>query len=132
MEDWFARYDAHAERGDVEAMAAMALFPLNLVTDEDGAPGSGCAAQWDRERYLSTMSRVMGASGDEEVRFTSERTPHFLGRSLAVVHTDSAMTAGGRTTRMRYADVLVKQDGSWYFQTMVQSGWAAALRGEEG
>jgi hypothetical protein len=32
-------------------------------------------------------------------------------------------TAGGTTHRLRYADLLVKRDGRWLFQTMVQGGW---------
>ncbi|SCK42684.1 hypothetical protein [Streptomyces sp. WMMB 322] len=130
LEAWFARYDAHAAKADVEAMASMALFPLNLVTD--GAdPGSGVARQWSREEFVRTMSAVMGEGGGEEVHFDSRRSPHFLSRSLAVVFTESTMTAGSQTQSMNYADILVKRDGEWYFQTMIQGGWAAALTGGE-
>lgn len=133
IEAWFAEYDAHAAKADVEAMASMALFPLNLVTD-DARPGTGWSGQWNRDEYVRTMSGVMGGGegGGEEVHFESRRTPHFLSASLAVVLTDSEMTAGGQTHRMHYADVLVKQDGRWYFQTMIQGGWAAAMKGATG
>lgn len=126
LEEWFARYDAHAANADVGAMASMALFPLNLVTDDEG-PGTGWTGQWTREEFVRTMSGVMGEAGGEEIRFESERTPHFLTRSMAVVFTESVMTVAGRSQSMRYADVLVKQDGEWYFQTMIQGGWAAML-----
>lgn len=128
LDAWFARYDAHAANADVEAMASMALFPLNLATD-DAAPGSGWTGQWTREEFVRTMSGVMGEGGGEEIRFESHRTPHFLSRSLAVVFTESTMTVGGQSRSMRYADVLVKQEGEWYFQTMIQGGWAAMLTG---
>ncbi|RAJ56628.1 SnoaL-like protein [Streptomyces sp. Amel2xB2] len=128
LEEWFARYDAHAAKADVEAMASMAVFPLNLVTDDAG-PGTGWAGQWSREEFVRTMSEVMGGAGGEEISFESRRTPHFLSRSMAVVFTESTMTAGGQSQSMRYADVLVKQDGAWYFQTMLQSGWAGGLTG---
>ncbi|GGO44402.1 hypothetical protein GCM10012287_09920 [Streptomyces daqingensis] len=128
VEAWFAKYDAHAANADVEAMASMALFPLNLVTDDAG-PGTGWTGQWSREEYVRTMSGVMGEPGGEDVHFESRRTPHFLSASLALVFTESTMTAGGQSRRMRYADVLVKQGGEWYFQTMVQGGWAAAMKG---
>ncbi|MGH3314391.1 MAG: nuclear transport factor 2 family protein [Streptomyces sp.] len=128
LEAWFARYDTYAAKADVEAMASTALFPLNLVTD-DSDPGSGWAGQWSREEYVRTMSGVMGESGGEEVTFESQRAPHFLTRSLAVVFTDSTMTVGGHSRRMRYSDILVKQDGEWYFQTMIQGGWAGMLGG---
>lgn len=130
LEEWFARYDAHAAKGEVEAMASMALFPLNLVSDED-PPGTGRAAQWSREEYVRTMSQVMGGSAGGEVRFESQRTPTFLTRSLAVVFTESVMTVDGQSQSMRYADILVKQDGEWYFQTMIQGGWGGVLGAAE-
>lgn len=128
LDAWFARYDAHAANADVEAMASMALFPLNLVTDDAG-PGTGWTGQWNRDEFVRTMSGVMSESGGGDVHFESRRTPHFLTGSLALVFTESTMTVAGQSRRMRYADVLVKQEGEWYFQTMVQGGWAAAMRG---
>ncbi|HWM39208.1 MAG TPA: nuclear transport factor 2 family protein [Streptomyces sp.] len=128
LEAWFARYDAHSADADVEAMASMALFPLNLVTDDPG-PGTGWTGQWTREEFVRTMTGVLGESGGEDVHFESQRTPQFLTRSLAVVFTESTMTVGGQSRQMRYADILVKQDGEWYFQTMVQGGWASMMRG---
>ncbi|GAB2807779.1 Cif family virulence factor [Streptomyces daliensis] len=127
LDEWFARYDALAARGEVEAMASMAVFPMNLVTD--GADGEAWTGQWDRAEYVRTMTAVMPESAAQEVHFTSERTPHFLSGSLALVFTDSTMTVGDSTQRMRYADVLVKQGGEWRFQTMIQGGWADALTG---
>jgi len=122
LEAWFARYDAHAAEGDVETLASMALFPLNVVTD--GAdPGSGRAGQWSREEYLETMGGVLGQGGGD-FHFDSVRTPQFLSPCLAVGFTHSTVTTGGESTEMHYADILVKQGEDWYFQTMVQGGWA--------
>ncbi|NJQ03083.1 nuclear transport factor 2 family protein [Streptomyces sp. PLAI1-29] len=123
--EWFARYDALAARGEVEAMAGMALFPLNVVTDD--AAGEGSAESWDRERFTATMGEVTaGAGGDSPVTFESVRTPHFLTASLVLVVTDAVMTAGGHRQAVRYADLLVKRDGAWRFQTMIQGGWGGA------
>jgi hypothetical protein len=47
---------------------------------------------------------------------------------MAVVFTDSTMTMDGRTQQLRYADILIKQDGTWAFQTMMQGGWGDNLR----
>ncbi|WP_030541922.1 hypothetical protein [Streptomyces albus] len=122
LDEWFARYEAHSARGEVEAMADMAVFPLNVVTDD--AAGNGSAEQWDRERFTATMSGVLGdAGGGEEMSFQSVRTPHFLTPSLVVVHSESVITAGGYTRNLRYADILVKRNGEWAFQTMIQGGW---------
>jgi hypothetical protein len=128
LQEWFAAYDAHSSSPtpeNVERMADMAVFPLNLVTD--GSDGDGWTGQWDRRRYVGTMNAVMGGEGGGEVRFESARTPFFLSSSLVVVFTDSVMTAGGEEHRMRYADILVRRGGVWRFQTMVQSGWADML-----
>ncbi|MBQ0984136.1 nuclear transport factor 2 family protein [Streptomyces sp. F63] len=123
LDAWFARYEALSARGEVEAMADMAVFPLNVVTDD--AAGEGSAEQWDREQFTATMRRILGDAGGEEVSFESVRTPHFLTPSLVVVHSESEMTAGRHTRNLRYADILVKRRGEWAFQTMIQGGWGA-------
>ncbi|MFG3307161.1 nuclear transport factor 2 family protein [Streptomyces wuyuanensis] len=125
IEAWFTDYDAAAARRDIERMADLAVFPLNLVSDDSA--GSGASAQWDRERFVGTMTQVMG-DGSEDISFESVRTPVFLGPAMAVVFTDSTMTADGATQQLRYADVLIKRDGRWAFQTMLQSGWGDNLR----
>ncbi|MEU4684138.1 nuclear transport factor 2 family protein [Streptomyces xinghaiensis] len=121
LDAWFARYEALSARADVEAMADMAVFPLNVITDD--AAGNGSAEQWDRERFTATMSEVLGGAGGEEPRFESVRTPRFLTASLVVVLTEGVVTAGGHTQTLRYADVLLKRNGEWAFQTMIQGGW---------
>ncbi|WP_030610470.1 hypothetical protein [Streptomyces sclerotialus] len=124
VDAWFARYDALSAEVDVERMADMAVFPLNLVTDDSA--GDGWTGQWSRAEFIRTMEEVMG--GDDEVSFESKRTPHFLSASLVVVFTDAVFTVGGRRQAVRYADVLVKRGGAWAFQTMIQGGWGDLLR----
>ncbi|MFF9346259.1 nuclear transport factor 2 family protein [Streptomyces sp. NPDC014734] len=121
---WFEEYDACSARRDIGRMADMAVFPLNLVSDD--AAGDGRSAQWDRERFVTTMTQVMGGGG-EDISFESTRTPVFVSPSMAVVFSDSAMTAEGRTRHLRYADVLIRRNGRWAFQTMLQSGWGDNL-----
>ncbi|GAA0424500.1 nuclear transport factor 2 family protein [Streptomyces luteireticuli] len=124
IHEWFAAYDAASGRRDIEAMADLAVFPLNLVSDRPD--GEGVGAQWDRGRFVEAMTRIMG-EGDEDIAFESTRTPVFLGPSIAVVFTDSVMTAGGETQRLRYADVLVRRGATWAFQTMLQGRWGDQL-----
>ncbi|MEV0689673.1 DUF4440 domain-containing protein [Streptomyces sp. NPDC050388] len=124
LDAWFAEYDAASGRRDVERMADLAVFPLNLVSDDSA--GDGRSAQWDRERFVATMTQVMG-DGSQDITFESTRTPVFLSPSMAVVFTDSTMTAEGHSQRLRYADVLIRRDGRWAFQTMLQSGWGDNL-----
>ncbi|GAA3034599.1 nuclear transport factor 2 family protein [Streptosporangium longisporum] len=126
VEAWFAVYDAHSAKVDVERMADMAMFPLNVVTD--GPDGDGLADRWTRERFTSTMAEVMGGGEQGDIEMRSVRTPHFLTANLVVVITDATVTMNGETHGMRYADLLVKSGGQWVFQTMVQGGWADAWK----
>ncbi|MEZ3177207.1 nuclear transport factor 2 family protein [Streptomyces pimonensis] len=125
LDAWFAEYDAASAKRDVERMADLAVFPLNLVSDDSA--GDGRSAQWGRERFVAVMTQVMGEGG-QDTTFESTRTPVFLSPSMAVVFTDSTMTADGESQRLRYADILLRRDGKWAFQTMVQGGWGDNLR----
>ncbi|WP_411134698.1 nuclear transport factor 2 family protein [Streptomyces sp. C10] len=124
LDAWFAEYDEQSAKRDVQSMADLAMFPLNLVSDD--AAGNGRAAQWDRERHIATMTQVMG-DGSEDITFESTRTPVFLSPVLAVVFSDSTVTTDGRSRQLRYADILVRRDGAWAFQTMIQGGWGDNL-----
>jgi hypothetical protein len=124
---WFAEYDALAARGDVEGMADLAVFPLNVVTDIPG--GTAAAKIWTRAEFVEIMTEVIGDGAELE----STRTPHPIGDNLAVVFTDATFTVDGTAIPVRYADILLKTPDGWAFQTMVQpghgTGWAAAARG---
>ncbi|MFP3987944.1 nuclear transport factor 2 family protein [Streptomyces sp. E11-3] len=122
LDAWFAEYDARSGKREIERMADMAVFPLNLVSDDSA--GNGRSAQWDRERFVRTMTQVMG---DTDVTFESTRTPVFLSPAMVVVFTDSTMTTPEGTHQLRYADILLKRDGAWAFQTMIQGGWGDHL-----
>ncbi|MFJ6673003.1 nuclear transport factor 2 family protein [Actinosynnema sp. NPDC091369] len=110
---WFEQWDALAVAKDVEGMADMALFPVNAVTD-------GSAQSWDRARFLDDMGATLG---DGDVQMESVRTPVFVNANLVFVITDATITAGEFSQVVRYGDLLVKTDGKWLFQTMVQGGW---------
>ncbi|KOV18266.1 DUF4440 domain-containing protein [Streptomyces caelestis] len=125
LDAWFAEYDAASGKRDVERMADLAVFPLNLVSDDSA--GDGRSAQWDRERFVAVMTQVMGEGG-QDITFESTRTPVFLSPSMAVVFTDSTMTLDGESRQLRYADILLRRDGGWAFQTMIQGGWGDNLR----
>lgn len=122
---WFAEYDARAAKADLTGLADLAMFPLNVVSDDSG--GNGSAAQWDRDQYLAAMAHVVG--GGDQPRMESVRTPHFLTGQLVLVFTEATFTTGDHAQAVRYADLLVKRHGRWYFQTMVQGGWGDQLAG---
>lgn len=125
VEEWFRRYDRLAAVPDVEGMAGVGMFPMNLVTDDSA--GDGYAEQWDRERYASVMAEVMG--GDHgDVQMESTRTPFFLSGQLVVVFTRATFRIGEQAHEMNYADILVRVGGEWYFQTMVQAGWGDMMK----
>ncbi|MEU0088603.1 nuclear transport factor 2 family protein [Streptomyces sp. NPDC006274] len=125
IQEWFTDYDAHSAARDIERMADMAVFPLNLISDDSA--GDGASAQWDRRQFVETMTQVMG-DGDGDISFESVRTPVFLSAAMAVVFTDSTMTMDGQTRQLRYADVLIRRNGTWAFQTMMQGSWGDNLR----
>ncbi|MGC4941883.1 nuclear transport factor 2 family protein [Kribbella sp. DT2] len=116
---WFEQYDALAAAKDYEGMADLAVFPLNEVTDD--GKGAGSATQTGRSAYVEQMAQVMG--GADDVTMETVRTPHFLSDALVFVISDGTMTYQGQTTPIRYGDLLLKTDGGWKFQTMVQGGW---------
>jgi hypothetical protein len=118
---WFDRYDGHVRRNDTAAMADMALFPLMLMTNDSA--GECVAQQWDRDTFVQAMD--MAVAGEVEIQ--NERRPVFLNRDLAVVITDSTVTAGGEVQHMRYVDVMAKSGGSWGFKSMIQAGWGDML-----
>ncbi|MBB6171539.1 hypothetical protein HNR23_001599 [Nocardiopsis mwathae] len=123
---WFARYDERADAGEAEGMVDMGMFPMNLVSDDSA--GNGVAAQWSREQYLRMLTHQVPEEGTD-LTTESVRTPVFLSPQLAVVFTEATMTVNGETMKMHYADVLVKSDGDWAYQTMVQGGWGDAMKG---
>lgn len=116
--DWFARYDRLVARGDLDAMADMAAFPLNEVTDD--ADGHGIVGSLDRSQYLAQMAQVI--SGDD-LTMESTRHPIFLSPALCFVITDATFTVNGSTQQMRYGDLLIRTAEEWKFQTMVAGGW---------
>ena len=111
---WFDNFDALAVAKDVEAMAELAMFPLNEVSD-------GKAESYDRARYIAQMTSELGAS--EQVDMVSVRTPTFLNENLVFVVTEATITMGDISRQVRYGDLLVKCAGDWKFQTMVQGSW---------
>ncbi|QYC44128.1 hypothetical protein Nocox_32785 [Nonomuraea coxensis DSM 45129] len=130
VEEWFAEYDARAERGELDRLADLAVFPMNLATDVPG--GYATVRQWTREEYLEAMKDAMGG-GTAGLDLRSRRTPHFLSENLVVVETHATMTIEGQEQEMHYADLLVRTEDGWAFQTMIQGGWGhgwpAARRG---
>lgn len=95
-----------------------------------GCRNAAASVSWPRaayrERFVATMTHVMG-EGEADIAFESIRTPVFLSPFMAVVFTDSTMTTEGHTQQLRYADVLIRRNGAWAFQTMLQSRWGDSL-----
>lgn len=120
---WFAQYDDLVGRGDLDAMADRAVFPINEVTDD--AEGHALIKDCDRATFLTQMEQVVGDGGGVEM--TSTRHPVFLAPGLCFVVTDAEFTVDGRTTTMRYGDLLVRTAEGWRFQTMVAGGWHAQM-----
>lgn len=119
---WFDRYDDHVRRNDTAAMADMALFPITVTTSDSA--GECVTREWDRATFVQAMD--MATAG--EVDLVNRRRPTFLNADLAVVVTESDVTAGGETQQMRYVDVMAKTGGEWRFTSMIQDGWGDMLK----
>ncbi|MBP2478220.1 hypothetical protein JOF53_007092 [Crossiella equi] len=117
--DWFDAYDRAAKEVAVARMADMALFPINVISTDES--GNASAGSWTREVFIQRWTEILGSGGD--VQMESVRTPHFVSAELVFVVSDATFTAEGFTQTVRYGDLLVKRDGRWLFQTMVQGGW---------
>lgn len=125
---WFAEYDELSKNGNIEGMADMAVFPIHVITDD--STGNGYAENWNRERFVQTMTEATkGMPKDMDMK--TVRTPFFLSDNLVVIITDAVIIMDTREQTMRYADVLVKVDGNWKFQTMAQSGWGDMLKAQK-
>ena len=123
--DWFDRYDGHARRHDIEAMADMALFPLVVMTNDSA--GECVVQEWDRATFVQAMD-----TGTSSADIANRREPAFLGADLAAVVTDATVTEDGRVQHMRYVDVMAKEGGDWRFKSMIQSGWGDMLKAYAG
>ena len=127
IDSWFAEYDNLSKKGDVEGMANMAMFPIHVITDD--STGNGYAESWTRDQFIRIMTEAMkGTPTDMDMKTT--RTPFFLTKDLVAVITNATVTGGGQVHQMCYADILVKVNGSWKFQTMVQGGWGDMLKSQ--
>lgn len=128
IDSWFAEYDNLSKNGDVEGMANMAMFPIHVITDD--ATGNGYAESWTRDQFIRNMTEAMKDT-PADIEMTTARTPFFLTKDLVVVITNATVTGGGQVHEMVYADILVKVNGSWKFQTMVQGGWGDMLKSQD-
>lgn len=122
---WFSAYDALSIEGDVDGMADMALFPIHVVTET--SDGNGYMENWTRDQFIQTMREAMQGT-PKDMQMKTSRSPFFLSSDLVVVITDAEIIFEAHTQTMRYADILVKVDGQWKFQTMAQSGWGDMLK----
>jgi hypothetical protein len=122
---WFAEYDELSKTGNIDGMADMAMFPIHVITDDSS--GNGYAEYWNREQFIHTMTKAT-KSTPKDMEMRTVRTPFFLSNNLVVVITDAVIIMNKQEQTMRYADVLVKVDGKWKFQTMAQSGWGDMLK----
>ena len=51
--DWFAKYQSHVLKNELDEMAAMAVFPLVVVTDD--ADGNYVSQDWDVTTFKQAM-----------------------------------------------------------------------------
>lgn len=124
--DWFAKYQSHVLKNELDEMAAMAIFPLVVVTDDSS--GNCVSQDWDVATFKQAMDLTSQGVDLATITIENDRNPIFLGENLAVVITDAVTTIAGQSKQSRYADIMVKQDGVWKYKSMIQSGWGDMLK----
>lgn len=125
--DWYKKYDELIKKADVEAMADHAAFPLTVISDDPS--GKGISRHWNREEFVKAMTNAM-SNTPKDIKYNTVRTPLMINDNLAMVLTEWDMTANKKKTKAKYADILVKDNGTWKFKTMVQAGWGEFLKQE--
>lgn len=125
VDAWFTEYDELSKNGDVEGMANMAMFPIHVITDDSN--GNGYTENWTRDQFVQNMTVAM-KDMPSDMEMKAIRTPFFLTKDIVVVITDATVTMGTQENLLHYADILVKIDGEWKFQTMAQGGWGDMLK----
>ncbi len=125
VDSWFSEFDELSRQGDVEGMANMAMFPVHVITDDSS--GNGYAENWTRDKFVQTMTAAMKDT-TATMEMKARRTPFFLTAGIVVVITDAIVTTDAQERSLHYADILVKKDGQWKFQTMAQGGWGDMLK----
>ena len=124
--EWFAKYQSHVLKNELDEMAAMAVFPLVVVTDD--SDGNYVSQDWDIATFKQAMDLTSQGVDLASITIENNRNPIFLGENLAVVITDAVTTISGQSNQSRYADIMVKQDGEWKYKSMIQSGWGDMLK----
>lgn len=124
--DWFAKYQSHVIKNELDEMAAMAIFPLAVVTDD--SDGNYVSQDWDVATFKQAMDLTSQGVDLATISIENNRNPIFLGENLAVVITDAITTIAGEAKQSRYVDIMVKQDGVWKYKSMIQAGWGDMLK----
>lgn len=123
---WFALYESHVLKNDLNSMASMAVFPLVVITDDSNG---NCVSQaWDIDTFKQAMDMTAQGIDLSTVTIKNHRMPTFLNENLAIVVTDAITTVAGKAQQARYADVMVKVDGKWKYKSMIQSSWGDMLK----
>jgi hypothetical protein len=120
---WFENYDVLVENNDATKMIEEAHLPITVITDD--SQGNCVAQQWDENAFRASIEGNVSSS---DTKIENNRQPLFLNQNLVIVVTESIVTTNGEVQQMRYADVLVKQDGDWKFKCMMQTGWGDMLK----
>lgn len=120
---WFENYDHLVANNDASAMIKEAHLPITVITDD--SKGDCVVQQWNEDAFRASIE---GNAMSADTTIKNQRQPIFLSPNLAVVITESTVGMGAETQYMRYADILVKEDGAWKFKSMIQAGWGDMLK----
>ncbi|MBZ2188873.1 hypothetical protein K8B33_07180 [Alcanivorax sp. JB21] len=124
IDDWFVAYDELTRYFKFEEMADRGLFPMYVITDD--STGNGVTRTWSREDFITSMKSAMENTPDD-IQYNTVRKPYMINANVAIVLTEWRPNKDSDEGALKYADVLLKKDGEWRFQTMIQGGWGDFL-----
>lgn len=122
---WFAEYDEFTKNFQFEHMADRGIFPMYVITDT--SKGDGVTQTWTREDFIQSMKSSM-ENTPEDIAYNTTRKLYMINANIAIVLTAWRPHKDSDTGILKYADILLKQDGEWRFQTMIQDGWGDFLQ----
>jgi hypothetical protein len=117
--DLYKAVEDSMKKGDINAFADLADFPVLMLSDDSKGQVQHFAAT--REQFIELMKPMMTHSPAEMKNMKHKHTAHFLSDDLAVTIEEATLTGKVKGTWKSMA-VLTLKDGKWKFKELAEEG----------
>jgi hypothetical protein len=124
IEAAFKAADDAMKKGDINAYAALADFPITMITDDSA--GNATVSPADHDAFVKMMGPAMNMPKD--MKMSAKHNISLLSDNLAVVVDENTMTMGKVKATWKSEEVMVQKDGKWLFKTMTEAGWGDLMK----